>query len=299
MLRTTNGGTNWTAQSSGTANVLWSVSFADADTGTAVGSSGSILRTINGGTSWTAQSSGTTNSLRGVSFTDANNGTAVGVSGTILRTTNGGTSWTPQLSGTTISLNGVSFTDANTGTVVGGLGTFVGGTRWRAHSSGTTDSRSGITINDHNIFRTTNGGTNWTAQSSGTANWLYSVSFTDANTGTAVGDAGTILHTSNGGVVWVKDGRQGEIQNGFVLEQNYPNPFNPTTNITYSLPYSSSVTLTVYNTLGQQVTTLVHEHQEAGHYQQVWNAEGIASGVYFYRLQAGDFASTRKLILMK
>ena len=67
-----------------------SVSFTDANNGTAVGYNGTILRTTNGGTNWTSQSSGTTNCLNGVSFTDANNGTAVGGYGTILRTTNGG-----------------------------------------------------------------------------------------------------------------------------------------------------------------------------------------------------------------
>ena len=78
IVRTTNGGTNWTSQTSGTTNDLWGVSFTDANNGTAVGFGGTILRTTNGGTNWTSQSSGTTNNLYGVSFTDANNGTAVG-----------------------------------------------------------------------------------------------------------------------------------------------------------------------------------------------------------------------------
>jgi photosystem II stability/assembly factor-like uncharacterized protein len=76
-------------QTSGTTNPLYSVSFVDANTGTAVGDSGTILRTADGSTSWTRQTSGTTNHLIGVSFVDANTGTAVGPSGTILRTTAG------------------------------------------------------------------------------------------------------------------------------------------------------------------------------------------------------------------
>ncbi|MCH7827919.1 MAG: T9SS type A sorting domain-containing protein, partial [Bacteroidetes bacterium] len=82
----TDGGATWGAQPSGTANTLWGVSFTDANNGTAVGSSGTILRTTDGGATWGAQPSGTGNTLWGVSFTDADNGTAVGESGIILRT---------------------------------------------------------------------------------------------------------------------------------------------------------------------------------------------------------------------
>ena len=78
IIRTTNGGTNWTSQSSGTLEWLLGVSFTDANNGWAVGDHGVILRTTNGGTSWTSQTSGTSNGLSGVSFTDINNGTVVG-----------------------------------------------------------------------------------------------------------------------------------------------------------------------------------------------------------------------------
>jgi hypothetical protein len=90
ILRTTNGGTTWTSQSSGTTAALYGVSFTDANAGTAVGDNGKILHTTNGGTIWTSQLSGTTKALTGVSFTDANTGTAVGLNGTILRTLTGG-----------------------------------------------------------------------------------------------------------------------------------------------------------------------------------------------------------------
>jgi photosystem II stability/assembly factor-like uncharacterized protein len=102
----------WYAQSSGTTERLWGVSFTDANTGTVVGWNGTILHTTDGGTTWTPQSSGTTNRLYGVYFTDANTGTVVGSFGEILRTTNGGTTWTPQVSGKTAILYGVFFTDA-------------------------------------------------------------------------------------------------------------------------------------------------------------------------------------------
>ena len=84
-----------------------------------------------------------------------------------------------------------------------------------------------------------------------------------------------------------------------MLYQNYPNPFNPSTTIRYGLPSRSHVTLTVFNTLGQQVATLVQGEQEAGYHEVQFDASSLASGVYLYRLQAGDFVHTNRLLLLK
>jgi hypothetical protein len=85
----------------------------------------------------------------------------------------------------------------------------------------------------------------------------------------------------------------------FALEQNYPNPLNPSTTIKYSIPKSSQVTLKIFNTLGEELEILVNEEKPVGTYELNWNAVNIPSGVYFYRLQAGDFVQTRKMILLK
>ena len=85
----------------------------------------------------------------------------------------------------------------------------------------------------------------------------------------------------------------------FKLEQNFPNPFNPTTTIQYQVPADSKVTLKVYDILGSEVATLVNEEQEAGYKEVQFNGNNIASGMYVYRLQAGDFVSTKKMILVK
>ncbi len=85
----------------------------------------------------------------------------------------------------------------------------------------------------------------------------------------------------------------------FALEQNYPNPFNPSTNISYSIPNNSFVTLKVYDMLGNEVATLVNEDKEAGNYQVTFDASALSNGVYFYRLQANGFDITKKMILMK
>ena len=85
----------------------------------------------------------------------------------------------------------------------------------------------------------------------------------------------------------------------FRLEQNYPNPFNPTTTIEYTIPKADRVILKIYDILGREVTTLVNGEQLKGKYSIAFNANKLASGVYFYRLRAGNFVETKKLILMK
>ncbi|MEJ2634730.1 MAG: C1 family peptidase [Calditrichia bacterium] len=83
------------------------------------------------------------------------------------------------------------------------------------------------------------------------------------------------------------------------LEQNYPNPFNPLTIIKYQLPISSEVELSIYNLLGQKVATLVSAKQPAGYYSVIWDASGLASGVYVCRLDTGDFVQTKKMLLIR
>ncbi len=97
----------------------------------------------------------------------------------------------------------------------------------------------------------------------------------------------------------VSVGDEFETPNSFYLAQNYPNPFNPTTIISYSLPASNHVTIKVFDILGNEVTTLLNEQKEAGTHTIVFNASDLSSGVYFYKIQAGNYAETRKLILQK
>ena len=85
----------------------------------------------------------------------------------------------------------------------------------------------------------------------------------------------------------------------FDLKQNYPNPFNPSTNISYSLPEATFVSLVVYNTLGQQVAVLVNQEQRAGDYVATWHATDLASGVYIYQLQTGNQVFTKRMMLIK
>jgi len=90
-----------------------------------------------------------------------------------------------------------------------------------------------------------------------------------------------------------------EAPEAYELMQSYPNPFNPSTTIRYAVPIRSHVTLTVFNTLGQAVAGLVNGDIDAGYHEVKFNAVNLASGVYYYRLTAGDFVQTRKFSLVK
>jgi hypothetical protein len=90
-----------------------------------------------------------------------------------------------------------------------------------------------------------------------------------------------------------------EIVTKFVLSQNYPNPFNPSTTISFAIPSKAYVTLKVFDIMGREVATIVSEELSAGNYSRQWNAANMSSGIYFYRLQAGSYTETKKLVLLR
>ena len=95
------------------------------------------------------------------------------------------------------------------------------------------------------------------------------------------------------------EGLPANVPSQFVLEQNYPNPFNPSTKIQFSIVHRQLTIVKVYDVLGREVATLVNAVKEPGTYTVEFDASSLASGVYFYRLQAGTYVETRKLLLLK
>jgi hypothetical protein len=91
----------------------------------------------------------------------------------------------------------------------------------------------------------------------------------------------------------------GNLPKTYALRQNYPNPFNPTTNFEFDLPKAQYVNIVLYNTLGQQVSTLLNEFKQAGTYKVSFNGSDLPSGTYLYRISAGDFTQTNKMVLVK
>jgi hypothetical protein len=148
---------------------------------------------------------------------------------------------------------------------------------WRA-AFGLPDSG---TVSGHRVFVDSAGGVRVMASSAARQGWDYlAIAYSQIPADAANGSA-----------------PHGPVR--FALYPNYPNPFNPSTTIKYSLPARSSVTLAVFNTLGQQVATLVQGEKEAGSHEVRFDAAGLPSGVYFYRLQAGDYTDTKRMLLMK
>jgi hypothetical protein len=134
----------------------------------------------------------------------------------------------------------------------------------------------------------------------GTSNTSHNYSFTDQKLSTGT-FAYRLKQIDNGGAF--KYSQEAEVTMSvpkvFALNQNYPNPFNPNTTITFMLAEDSHVSLNVFDMLGREVETIISGEMLAGSYSKQWNAANVSSGIYFYRLQAGSFTETKKLILLK
>jgi hypothetical protein len=134
------------------------------------------------------------------------------------------------------------------------------------------------------------------AQTAKTQNYSVSVS-----AATSLGAAKDSLTSALNGLVKTVSGVASAegLPGNFALSQNYPNPFNPSTNFEYRIVNTGSVRLTVIDILGRTVATLVNEARQPGIYTIRWDASAFPSGVYYYRLQAGTFVDTKKMVLMK
>jgi hypothetical protein len=158
-------------------------------------------------------------------------------------------------------------------------------------------SENEIFVASNTVYLSTNSGNQWTSISDG----LYSPPLSLAVDSNNKVFAGTV----DAGVFYLAEGPT-SIDNSdtltlsnFVMLQNYPNPFNSSCTIKYSIPKSSQILLKIFNTLGQEIETLVNEEKPIGTYELNWNAANLPSGVYFFRLQASGYVETKKMILLK
>jgi hypothetical protein len=206
----------------------------------------------------------------------------------VLKTTNTGNNWNVICSdtatyGTYTRVNDAEFINENVGYYVG---------RWGFAPP--PSSYYGI------LNKTTNGGISWFFPGGFSNNYsVEAITFVNYQTGFAVGDhnlQGIIYKTTNAlGLETISSSAPSD----FSLSQNYPNPFNPQTKINFDIPKSSFTQIIIYDLLGREVATLVNEELKAGTYEADWDASGFSSGVYFYKITAGDFIETKKMVLMK
>jgi len=145
------------------------------------------------------------------------------------------------------------------------------------------------------IIHTDNGGNTWITEDSTSYELYLDWFFVNDDVGWAVGYEGIIKHLNNLSNI----NYQNTLITDFKLLQNYPNPFNPSTIIEYQIPELSFVTIKVYDVLGSEIITLVNEDKPNGNYEIEFAGNELPSGIYFYRLQAGSFVETKKMVLMK
>ncbi len=110
---------------------------------------------------------------------------------------------------------------------------------------------------------------------------------------------GCIINKINYGIITGIRQNEQSIPNNYLLFQNYPNPFNPSTKIKFALLQNSQTKLIIYDLLGREIQTLINKELEAGYHEINFDASSFPGGVYFYRIQAGDFIQTKKMILIK
>jgi len=295
---TSNGGNLWTLVSEENRPTIidderpftsnfWSVGDSIAWYGT---SKGRVFKTTNRGSSWTAYDVNLGEGIVFASFKDELNGLAVTpvINKNIAKTTDGGETWQtlPNQVPTNAILIYVKGTENTYMYGSGDLPSFIG-----------SDPGSGFTADEGNSWMfendmplepmfSTNSANGW-ANGNTFENKIYKWIGPNLDSPTAIDKAVLFNNPEN-----------------FTLSQNYPNPFNPTTTISYSLLHNSNVNLTIYNMLGQKVRTLINQNQSSGIKKVVWNGRDnagnqVASGIYFYRLEAVGFEETKRMLLIR
>lgn len=240
-------------------------------------SNGRILTTVDNGANWSTQTGfpyvtdfAVDNTNDNVCFASFG-----GTSGTrIMKTINGGVNWTNVSTGLpNISMNSVILRTASPRMLFAG--------------------------SDFGVFQSTNDGASWVSFNSGfPAVSVYDLKYKQPMGVILAATHGRGCFTFNLGQMVGID-PNAVIPDNFELKQNYPNPFNPSTKISFALPKEGSVTLKIYDINGKEIASLINGMMNAGTHQVTWNASGISSGVYFYKIETDGFSDVKKMMLVK
>ncbi len=289
-----------------------------------VGYAGTFFETFNGGATFN-QRFDIPYTMHSIAFAPdfSTNGRAIiaGTDGLVWNTTNFGTNWVSRNSGRFDYLNDVVFLSNEVAMICGNNGTILRSTNWGRTWSANTQYLTiehlrsidfygdvwwgKVTVCGDNgkIMTSNDAGLNFIDQLNGENRHLYGVSLRSFWQGTVVGEIGSAasgamyVTGANGTVNITQTGSA--VPSKYSLKQNYPNPFNPVTNISFDLPNSGMVKLTVFDIMGREITTLVNENLNAGTYNYQFNASKLSSGIYFYRLFSNNFVDTKKMTLLK
>lgn len=291
FVKTTNGGAEWISKDmSDLVTGLVDVRFTNKDSGFAVGQGGAypntttvVLFTADGGTTWQTRYTSTKTGIWSwkISFPTRDTGyvstQGYSDSTTFLKTVDGGLTWKEstflsRAGSKQFSAEGIGFVTPS----LGWIGAY-------PSSSYLMDS-----------YRTTNGGATWNIDTFGKS--LNRFRMFGDTLGYAVGE--TVYKYTNETLAASTPAKNAS-PSGYELRQNYPNPFNPATTIAYELPKAAAVSLKVYDVIGREVASLVNERKAAGRYEVRFDGSKLASGIYMYRLIAGDYVEVREMVFLK
>jgi photosystem II stability/assembly factor-like uncharacterized protein len=317
FIKTTNGGVSWFTLDSGGAGTgsYMCVYFINKNTGW-IGNWESpdfgVKKTTDGGATLTLYSY--LDFPKDLFFKDSLNGIGVQNMGLIHKTTNGGINWQiNQLAGSG-DFYRVSFIDNYTGYTSSTRAVYKTtnfGVSWDSVGRITPlnidvtsiefcNDNTGWAGTQHQMYKTINGGKDWVIQNSTLIGVVYSIwSFNDRLVW-GCGNGGRIWHTTNGGDTIVNINKiTSNVPSGFSLYQNYPNPFNNSTVIKFDIRDIGKYSLVIYDVLGRKQEELFNEYLTAGSYNVTFNADGLSSGVYFYRLYSDKTFITKKFLIIK
>ncbi|NOX18076.1 MAG: T9SS type A sorting domain-containing protein [Chlorobi bacterium] len=324
IYKTSNAGTTWQRSDSAFGFFFASLKTIELNFAYCSGTEGKIIKTTDQGLTWNHIETEIFKNTRygGLSVIDSIS-VFTNCDDQLLKTTDGGNSWMEiNIPNDIPRLWDVKFIDINYGWIVGGtrsiFQTTNGGETWEDQSPANSwdsfvsidacDKNTAVTVSSAGaVFWTTDGGEDWEEQvSQYSYGDLFKVQMLNELDAWAVGRDGLILKTTSGGITWIDNENNVDLPENYSLSQNYPNPFskssggNSATVIKFSIPNAGNVvSLKVYDVLGNEVATLVNKKLSAGEYEVKFDGSGLPSGVYYYRLQAGNFAETKKMIILK
>jgi photosystem II stability/assembly factor-like uncharacterized protein len=316
VYRSSDNGKTWTPRSSGLEGADIYCIGASQDVVLAGAPDGHVFRSSNNGDNWISSNTGMrAGNVRAFCFSS---GFAFAATDSGLhRSSNNGATWEPItfLSGLwslyveDVLAIGSKLYTATAGPNGGVYTSTDNGSSWVSSNSGLSSTSVNvveqireqlIACSDVGPYASYDGGASWTYIGTGLPNRMVLAIASDTTFAFAASEGYGVWRRPLSEIIATGlEEKEDVLPVRFSLEQNYPNPFNPSTTVRYGLPQRSSVTLAVFNTLGQKITTLVNETQEAGYHGVKFDGTNLASGVYFYRIQAGRFVQTKKLLLLR
>lgn len=312
VFLTTNNGSSWAAHNQGLTNARVFSLAASGSNLFAGTDGGGVFRSINGGMDWVQVNIGLTDTIVLSLVADGSNIFAGTQLQGVFRSSDNGTSWIAANNGLPTSpVLALTVKDNNLFAGTSSEGAFLStnhGSSWASISPvaglsevigfAISDTALFVGVRGRGVYLTTNNGTSWSDFNTGLGFYaMNAILTTDAYLYLGT-DMGVWRRPISDMITSVKD-KSNQIPLHIALDQNYPNPFNPETTISFSLPSQTFVSLKIFDVLGKELSILISEKLSAGTYSKTWNASGLPSGIYFYRLQAGDFVESKKLVLQK